>query len=304
MPYRGPFPARHPDAESRAAFGLDRAQRPTNTLEQGAIERRVREDIQRPELASGPARYRPQMMRPGVQPEELENPAIARHLRDRREAAELEAELAQLPPEEAALLRRESRPADPRFALARSFQGFGNGLVSDAKAKEKAFAAGVRAGSLRSPMTPGYGPPMVPPPMAPRYGAPRPMISDFFAKEMSADESRDALEPVEPVRYQYKPEASARMAAETGTTPEEQAMVYADKRAPRDGIIAQHLQKSPAFRSSVMQTPAGLAVERDRAISTNLAATAGQAKVNAEQDEEIRDLRRMLARYMGREAAA
>lgn len=296
MPYRGPVPTRRPDAESRAAFGLDRVQRPTNTLEQGAIERRVVEDIQRPELRSGPARYRPQMMRPGVQPEELSNPAIARHLADRREKAELDAELARLPREEATNRKRDK--------MIDAFQAFGGGLVSDKRAKEKAFADGARAAMMRSPMTPGYGPPLVPPPMAPRYGSPRPMVSDFAAKEMTADESRAALAPVQPVRYQYKPEHAERMALEQGSTPEERSMVYADKRAPRDGIIAQDLLKSKAFRPAVMNSPAGLAVERDRAISTTMAAAAGQAKVNEEQDDEISDLKRLVSRYLRREVAA
>jgi hypothetical protein len=276
--YRGPMD------ESRAAFGLNVDRRPTTTLEQGAIERRVIEDIQRPELRSAPAQYRPQMMRPGVQPEQLSDPAIARHLRDRREAADLEAQTA-----------REQ--ADPQYnPLLLSLREYGRGMMSDKRAKNVAFQQGMRAGMQKSPMTPGYT--HVPPP---GYGA---MPSDFRTKEpMGADESREALAPVRPVTYQYKEGPSARMAAETGATPEERAMVFQDKRSPRDGILAQDLQQSPAFAPSVMDTPAGLAVDRDRALSTNLAATAGQAKVNAEQDQEIHDLRRMLARYLGRDAA-
>lgn len=280
--YAFPIPHR-PDAESRAAFGLDRVQRPTNTLEQGAIERRVIEEMQHPETVSPIARYQPQMMRPGVQPEQLSNRAISAYLRDKREADELKVETAR-------------QAASPQYnPLLLSLREYGRGMMSDARAKEKAFSEGVRVGASRSPMTPGYGPPMRAPAMAPGYGFPRPgMVSDFGEKEMSADESRDALAPIDAVNYRYRPEAAARMAAETGETPEEQAMVYADKRAPRDGIIAQQLQQSPAFRPSVMQTPAGLAVDRDRALSTNLAATAGQAKVNAEQDAEIREDRKSV----------
>jgi len=83
---------------------------------------------------------------------------------------------------------------------------------------------------------------------------------------------------VRPVEYQYKPADSARMAAETAATPQEQAMVYADKRAPRIGIIAQDLERSPAFDDSVVETPAGKAVQRDRALSTALAELGGLDK--------------------------
>jgi hypothetical protein len=116
------------------------------------------------------------------------------------------------------------------------------------------------------------------------------LLSDFTAKELpplkagvptarfpdvSAEENRAAFEPVEPVRYRYKPEAAERMALEQGATPDEQAMVFDDKRAPRNGIIAQDLERSPAFDDSVVETPAGKAVDRDRALSEMLAQGAG-----------------------------
>ncbi len=136
------------------------------------------------------------------------------------------------------------------------------GMASDARAKERAYAEGVRAASLRSPMTPGYGAALVPPPMAPRYGTPRPMVSDFRQKE--------DLDPVQPTLYRYTPESSYRQALEAAQR------TYEDKRAPRMGIVAQDLQRSPAFAPSVMQGDDGqLSIDRDRALSTALAELGG-----------------------------
>lgn len=325
-----PIMPRDPNAESRAAFGLNIDRRPTTTLEQGAIERNTIDDIQG--RSSRPAQYIPQMMRPGVQPEQLTNRAIATHLRDRREKEELEAQIA-------------AEQADRRFnPLALSLRAYADGMQSDFTSKElrkarpasgavfnlsperidrmgrfeveqaqrnyeaaqqRAAAEALwkyRRGSaqaINDQAARNYGS------SEPRRGPPVPLAfsSDFRAKEMTADESRAALAPIDPVNYRYKPEAAARMAVEQGATPAERSMVFRDKRAPRDGIIAQQLQQSPAFAPSVMNTPAGLAVERDRALSTNLAATAGQAKVNDEQDEEIRALKRIVVRALGREVA-
>lgn len=115
-------------------------------------------------------------------------------------------------------------------------------------------------------------------------------------EEMDAQDSREALGPVDPVVYRYKPKHSARMAGEQaeladlraryagigGAAPEEQQAIasgtFEDKRQPRLGIIAQDLQKSPDFRQSVVSTPAGLAVQRDRALSTALGTIAGLDK--------------------------
>lgn len=111
--------------------------------------------------------------------------------------------------------------------------------------------------------------------------------------EMNAADSRAALGPVDPVVYRYKPGPSMRMADEQadmadlraryagmgGAQPEEAGAIregtFDDKRSPRLGIVAQDLQQSPAFRQSVVSTPAGLAVQRDRALSTALGSLAG-----------------------------
>jgi hypothetical protein len=105
---------------------------------------------------------------------------------------------------------------------------------------------------------------------------PTPRQPDYAAlDEVSAEENRRAFEDIQPVRYRYKPEAAERMANEQARTPEEWAMVVSDKRAPRNGIIAQDLEKSPAYDDTVVETPAGKAVDRDRALSETLAQAAG-----------------------------
>lgn len=112
-------------------------------------------------------------------------------------------------------------------------------------------------------------------------------------EQMNEAESREALAPVDPVIYRYKEGPSMRMADEQagmadlraryagmgGAAPEEADAIrrgtFEDKRTPRLGIVAQDLQQSPAFRNSVVSTPAGLAVQRDRALSTALGSLAG-----------------------------
>jgi hypothetical protein len=102
------------------------------------------------------------------------------------------------------------------------------------------------------------------------------MLSDFAAKDVA--ESRRDLAPVRDVTYTYKPDHSARMAAELSDDPQEQAFAFADKRTPRRGIIAQDLERSPAFDDSVVETPAGKAVLKDRALSEALGQMAGLDK--------------------------
>lgn len=97
--------------------------------------------------------------------------------------------------------------------------------------------------------------------------------SDFAAKESVRD-----LAPIRPVNYRYRPDTSLRMAMEQGGSLPEQEMIYRDKRAPRNGIIAQDLEKSPAFEDSVIDTPAGKKVLQDRALSEALAQMAGLDK--------------------------
>jgi hypothetical protein len=77
--------------------------------------------------------------------------------------------------------------------------------------------------------------------------------------------SRQALAPVAPYEYRYKPQ----FAAATG-----------DDTAPRAGVMAQDLERSPspALRSAVVETPMGKAIDGKRALSANLALSAGLDK--------------------------
>lgn len=200
-------------------------------------------------------------------------------------------------------------------------------MLSDEKAKELiqensllrdiagVVAGGAVAGGAsrpKGPAAPRYGTPP-PPPSSPGYGPPG-MLSDFTAKELddmarqatafggpsATSEASDRLAPVQPVGYKYKPEDSADMANEEvrrveskyGDIPKDDerdiaARTYADKRAPRKGIIAQDLQRSPSMRRSVVQQDNMLAVDRDRALSTALGEMAGLA-------QEVRNLKRVV----------
>ena len=99
-----------------------------------------------------------------------------------------------------------------------------------------------------------------------RFGAPGGYKeAETFADLTSPAGSRSALGPVAPYEYRYKPEFAARVGEDT---------------TPRAGIMAQDLEKSPnpALRSAVVDTPIGKAIDGKRAISANLALSAGLDK--------------------------
>jgi hypothetical protein len=182
------------------------------------------------------------------------------------------------PPPDSAPRQPQSGGAD----LSGLMQSFGGSLQSDLVSKEfyPPLKAGVPTARFRdvpaglpdnSRAIPGYDFRESPGQMSPEE------IEEFrkMSAPVSADENRRAFAPIEPVNYRYKPEDSARMALEQGATPGEQAMVFADKRTPRNGIIAQDLEQSPAYAGAVVETPAGKAVDRDRALSETLAQSAG-----------------------------
>lgn len=86
-----------------------------------------------------------------------------------------------------------------------------------------------------------------------------------FADLATAAGSRQALGPVHDYEYRYKPDFAAAVGEDT---------------APRAGIMAQELEQSPnpALRSAVINTPMGKAIEPKRALSANLAMSAGLDK--------------------------
>lgn len=75
--------------------------------------------------------------------------------------------------------------------------------------------------------------------------------------------SREALGPVEPFTFRYKPEFAAAQGTDT---------------APRPGVMAQDLERSPVLRSAVVQTPLGKALDRDRLLQADTALLAGLDK--------------------------
>lgn len=101
---------------------------------------------------------------------------------------------------------------------------------------------------------------------------------------MSDASVKQDLAPVNPYSYTYKPEMAASMAEALAAKapPDERDAVrgaaYADARSPRVGVMTQELEKSPRGKKTVMDTPAGQAIEGRRALSFILANQAGLDK--------------------------
>jgi len=116
------------------------------------------------------------------------------------------------------------------------------------------------------------------------------------SEQVSAIQSRENLAPVQPSTFRYKPEDAARMGTDTGL---------------REGVMAQDLQRSPAYQAAVVPTPQGLALDKDRLLQVNTAELGGLDKrmreleaakgkainrVNAPVDPEQEKLMRALDR--------
>lgn len=101
---------------------------------------------------------------------------------------------------------------------------------------------------------------------------------------MSDARVKQDLAPVNPYSYTYKPEMAASMAEALAAKapPDERDAVrgaaYADARSPRVGVMTQELKRSPRGKKTVMDTPAGQAIEGRRALSFILANQAGLDK--------------------------
>lgn len=79
-----------------------------------------------------------------------------------------------------------------------------------------------------------------------------------------ADSTRRSLAPVNPYEFSYKPEAAAR---------------YGEDTAPRTGVMAQELLKSPAYAPVVERGPDGmLTLDPNKLNAANTAMIAGQDK--------------------------
>lgn len=265
--------------------------RTPTTLEQAAAERATIEQIQNPT-----PEYQPQALRDGATSADLSNSALAQHFRDQREAEQLrqDAAAANVP-----LTNLEQQMAAPHPMTLEEWEaaqrkqqlmGLGQGLMpSDYVSKEMVK---VRPSSL--PVF-SLDPARLGRVAEATNAASQQSLADSVRRQEAFEKLRAAqqleqdraagvarsrrdLGPVQPVVYRYNPESSTRQALQTAETPQQAAMVYADKRTPRTGIVAQDLQKSPAFAPAVKQTPAGLAVDRDRALSASLFELAGLDK--------------------------
>jgi hypothetical protein len=103
------------------------------------------------------------------------------------------------------------------------------------------------------------------------------MLSDERAKESAVN-----LAPLEPYRYRYRPEFAAALAesAAAKAPPSVSDVIrgeaYADARAPREGVMAQDLERSPEGRKAVIRGKSGLrAIDEKRALSFALGQMAG-----------------------------
>jgi hypothetical protein len=77
------------------------------------------------------------------------------------------------------------------------------------------------------------------------------------------DANRENLDKIEGFSYRYKPDAAAKIGEDTGTRP---------------GIMAQDLEKAPAGKAVVDETPLGKSLDIKRALGFSLAGVAGLDK--------------------------
>jgi len=100
----------------------------------------------------------------------------------------------------------------------------------------------------------------------------------------SAEASRANLAPLEPYSYRYKPEFARLMADQMAdeVPPEQEGAARVatvrDALTPRQGIMAQDLERSPGGRAVVKNTTVGKQLDMKRALSFALANQAGLDK--------------------------
>lgn len=109
-------------------------------------------------------------------------------------------------------------------------------------------------------------------------------------RPFTPEQSRRSLAPLEPYRkWTYRPEDAARQAQAYGQgDPEQTWDAYQDLREPRDGIMAQDLERSKEGRRVVSKGPTGKKMlDRDKALSFSLAELAGLDKRMREIEDGI-----------------
>ena len=104
---------------------------------------------------------------------------------------------------------------------------------------------------------------------------------------MSDERNKSGIAPwstaVEPYKFQYNDDFSKQKA--TLAAQQTYAQVLEDAKRPRAGVMAQDLASSPNTQDMVIQTPAGLAIDKDRALGHLM---AGQSDLN----QRLADLER------------
>jgi hypothetical protein len=102
---------------------------------------------------------------------------------------------------------------------------------------------------------------------------------------LSDERSKENLDPLTPYRYRYRPEFAAALAEQAASkvpppvADDVRGEVYADARAPREGVMAQDLEASPEGRKAVIKGKSTLrAIDEKRALSFALGQMAGLNK--------------------------
>jgi hypothetical protein len=97
---------------------------------------------------------------------------------------------------------------------------------------------------------------------------------------LSDEDSKEAFRGIHPYQFRYKDAFADDMArqeaaqAPPGDKSNAYAQAFYDAKAPRMGVMAQDLAANPETRSSVVETPKGLAIDGKRALGLLLASSA------------------------------
>lgn len=92
----------------------------------------------------------------------------------------------------------------------------------------------------------------------------QPDLRGSVGRMPDVEESRANLDAVKPYTYRYKPDVAAAIGEDTG---------------PREGVMAQDLQRSPAYQAAVVEQPNGmLGLDPKRLLSANTAEIGGLDK--------------------------
>lgn len=213
-------------------------------------------------------------------------PIVGALLSDVRAKEEVEPAMADAP----------TGKAKPSFAqaLRESMGSAGSGLMGQQTPAQASTMAPALPPPAASPMPqslPWGQPAMAAPSPAPSGGYVTPesisagMGSAGQGLMLSDERSKENLDPLIPYRYRYRPEFAAALAESAAAkAPPSVADVirgeaYADARAPRAGVMAQDLERSPEGRKAVIKGKSSLrAIDEKRGLSFALGQMAGLNK--------------------------